>query len=574
MGYKGKVFEVQITTSQPITVEQCNQIACILSKILPEVAVSPAELLDENNTLRYKLSKEEAEKLSEELTREGITSQIVAPASEKIDNRTRTVVELTLMRGLAAEKDVNAAMAEREKLLASGEDVPLEKILLRKGFLTQAQVSSITQYIDENLSGERFGDFEILKKLGQGGMGSVYKARQISMDRLVALKFLPPHLANDKMYVERFYREARISAKVDHSNIVRGLAVGEIDGQHYFAMEYVEGESLQDKVDKKGPLSPEETVNLMKQMAMAMMHAEEKGLVHRDIKPDNILITSDGTAKLVDLGLAKLSFAQMTRMTDTGTSMGTPYYMAPEQARDSARADNRSDIYSLGITFYFALTGRVPYEGSSALEIMLKHETDPLPSLQKIKPGIPHSLSRIIEKMVEKKPEKRYQNAAQLLSDLSKVTLSSPAREVSTSPKTSVYTGPVWYVKMGRGEWEKVIQLKHSLLLQAIEKGEVAPDTLVSLNSPHAFALAASFPKLKEAFDKKERSKLQKVERAPELARFLHDIEAKAKSARRRKKIIRILKRIILLGILVAAGIFAYQNLEFLKTLISKMFGK
>jgi len=572
--YRGRDFRVQVTISQPLTFEQSNQIACILSKILPEVAVSPAELLDENNILSYELSKEEADKLSAALTREGIANQVVTSLAKKTDSRTRTVVELTLMRGLATETDVNEAMAERERLLASGEDVSLEKILLQKGFLTPAQVSSITQYIDENLSGEKFGDFEILKKLGQGGMGSVYKARQISMDRLVALKFLPPHLASDRMYVERFYREARISAKVDHPNIVRGLAVGEIDGQHYFAMEYVEGESLQDKIDKKGPLSLEETAKLMKQMAKAMIHAEEKGLVHRDIKPDNILITSEGMAKLVDLGLAKLSFAQMTRMTDTGTSMGTPYYMAPEQARDSSRADNRSDIYSLGITFYFALTGRVPYEGSSALEIMLKHETDPLPSLQKIKPDIPRSLSRIIEKMTEKKPEKRYQNAVQLLNDLNKVTLASPAKELPTKPKAPVYTGPTWYVKMGRGEWEKVIQLKHSLLLQAIEKGEVRPDSLVSLNSPHAFTLAVNFPKLKEAFDKKERSKLQKVERAPELAQFLHDIDAKAKLARRRKKIKRVLKKIVLLGILITAAILAYKNLEFLRTLISRVLNR
>src|SRR6266567_7426089 len=208
------------------------------------------------------------------------------------------------------------------------------------------------------------GDFHLTKKLGEGGMGTVFKAHQMSMDRDVALKILPRHLAKDTSYVERFYREARASAKLDHPNIVRGIAVGEDRGYHYFAMEYIDGESSDKVLESQGKLQVGDAVKIALDVARALDHAHSKGLVHRDIKPDNIMITRQGFVKLADLGLAKAA-DENQGLTQTGSGFGTPYYMPPEQARNAKYVDNRSDIYALGATLYHLLTGKVPFTGDT-----------------------------------------------------------------------------------------------------------------------------------------------------------------------------------------------------------------
>jgi len=261
------------------------------------------------------------------------------------------------------------------------------------------------------------GDFRLLKKLGEGGMGSVYKAHQISMERDVALKVLSKQLANNKDFVLRFQREARLMAQLDHPNILRSYAVGEERGYHYFAMEYVDGGSLESWLKKAGKLSVGDALHILLTCARAMDHAHEKGLVHRDLKPDNIMLTSKGVIKVADLGLAK-ALTEDLQLTKTGTGAGTPLYMSPEQSRDVKHVDRRSDIYSLGIILYRLLTGDLPFKGETFVEVFKSKEDGKYPPARRSNLEVPDRLDLIIDKMLAKKLESRYQTCAEVVKDL------------------------------------------------------------------------------------------------------------------------------------------------------------
>ncbi|MBI5760527.1 MAG: serine/threonine protein kinase [Planctomycetales bacterium] len=276
---------------------------------------------------------------------------------------------------------------------------------------------------------KQLGDFKLIKKLGQGGMGEVYLARQLSLDRDVALKILSKQLSSKKTFVDRFYREARTMAKLDHPNIVRGYAVAEDQGFHFIALELIEGpkegRSLQDWLDKLGKLPLGDALHVMIRAADALQHAHELNLIHRDIKPDNILVTSKGVIKVSDLGLAKQTDEDMS-MTQSGTGLGTPYYMPPEQARDAKHVDRRSDIYALGCTFYHFVTGQLPFKADSTLELILAKEKGQYPRARKLNPEIPERLDLIIDKMLAKDPQYRYQTCTDLIKDLEALNLANP----------------------------------------------------------------------------------------------------------------------------------------------------
>ncbi|NQT89530.1 serine/threonine protein kinase, partial [bacterium] len=222
------------------------------------------------------------------------------------------------------------------------------------------------------------GGYEVLEQLGKGGMGTVFKARQVSMDRLVALKVLPPKLAEDEAYVARFVREARAAAKLTHPNIVQGYDVGEADGTHYFAMELVDGPSVKNLLDRSGTIEEKKALNIAGAVARALEEAQRHGIVHRDIKPDNIMINSRGIVKLADLGLARTT-AKVDTVTLDGTAIGTPQYMSPEQVRAEPDLDTRADIYALGATLYHMVTGEFPFDGPTPAAIIAKHIADPVP---------------------------------------------------------------------------------------------------------------------------------------------------------------------------------------------------
>jgi serine/threonine-protein kinase len=268
--------------------------------------------------------------------------------------------------------------------------------------------------------------YEILGLLGQGGMGAVYKARQKSLDRIVALKILPPRAAKDETFIKRFISEARTVAKLNHENIIAGIDVGEADGTYYFAMEHVEGESLARIIEREGPLDEKRALEIATQVARALEHAHKHGLVHRDVKPQNILIAKNDVAKLCDLGLAKQtgpnkSPSQSDGGEGAGIPLGTPHYLSPEQARGEADVDIRSDIYSLGATLYHALTGEPPFDGQSPMVLMTKHLTeDPVPPRRR-NPEVSKAASELVLRMMEKDKEDRPQSPTEVLEEIERV---------------------------------------------------------------------------------------------------------------------------------------------------------
>ncbi len=262
--------------------------------------------------------------------------------------------------------------------------------------------------------------YEIIDLLGKGGMGSVYKARQKSLDRIVALKVLSPDIARDETYLKRFTTEARALARLNHENIIAGIDVGEANGYRYFAMEYVEGESLAAVIESEGAIAEKRALTIAMQIARALVHADKNSLVHRDVKPQNIMIGRNDVAKLCDLGLA-MTAEERKEARERGQSIGTPHYISPEQARGEHHVDIRSDIYSLGATLYHAVTGETPFTGTSPMVLMTKHLTeDPVPP-RKRNPKVSRPLNDLVLKMMAKEKDRRYQTPIELLEDMERV---------------------------------------------------------------------------------------------------------------------------------------------------------
>jgi len=287
-------------------------------------------------------------------------------------------------------------------------------------------MSSSTEQTDlptGDLSGLLLGEYQLLRRLGQGGMSFVYLAMQKSLQRKVALKILKSELAEDDSYVRRFAREAQAAAKLTQANIVQIYEVGHIDGYHFIAQEYVAGRNLRQYISRHGAVEPVMAVNVLRQCSRALQKASETGVVHRDIKPENIMLSTKGEVKIADFGLARiLDRSSDQALTQVGVTMGTPLYMSPEQVGGDA-LDHRSDIYSLGITAYHMLAGTPPFDGENALAVAMQHFNSEAPSLRTIRPDVPEKLIDVIEKMMAKKPGERHQDAKELLKALRKVPI-------------------------------------------------------------------------------------------------------------------------------------------------------
>jgi eukaryotic-like serine/threonine-protein kinase len=273
-----------------------------------------------------------------------------------------------------------------------------------------------------DLSGKTLGDFQLLRRLGQGGMGQVYLAEQRSLKRQVALKILRADLAMSTLSLQRFKAEGEAVARATHANIVQVYAIGEAQGLHYMALEYVEGRNLREYLARKGPPDLASIVSIMRQVAAALQRAGELGLVHRDIKPDNILLTRKGDVKVADFGLSRCLTPdqQPLHLTQSGVTMGTPLYMSPEQV-EGKPLDHRADIYSFGVTCYHLIAGEPPFQGSNAFEVALKHTREEARPLHDIRPDLPPELSAIVHKMIAKDPAQRYQTCRELLRDLTRL---------------------------------------------------------------------------------------------------------------------------------------------------------
>jgi serine/threonine protein kinase len=294
-------------------------------------------------------------------------------------------------------------------------------------------------------------DFEILELIGQGGMGAVYRARQVSLDRIVALKVLAPKIARDSKFKARFIREARVCAKLNHAHIINGIECGEVDGTTFFAMEYVDGMTSKQLLKQHGKLSLEKVARIARQITDALIYVEKNGIVHRDIKPDNIMVTHEGLAKLCDLGLAKISETEdelssenseddketNPDLTGAGLALGTPYYISPEQARGQKKVDIRADIYCLGGTLYHLFTGTPPFTGKSAIEIMGQHLTETASGICELEPSLPDDWGWILTRMMAKNASDRYSNPKELLQDIDAAMNGQPVKARSFKAKSS-----------------------------------------------------------------------------------------------------------------------------------------
>jgi predicted Ser/Thr protein kinase len=282
---------------------------------------------------------------------------------------------------------------------------------------TQLHIEQVFREIGPDAPVERsgkFGRYRILRKIGRGAMGVVYLATDDKAGRFVAIKIVPDDLADDEDLLRRYQREARALTKVQHPNVVQILDVGEERGRHFIVMEYIDGSTMDQLVRAAGCLAPRPAAKLILEAATGLHHAHTCGVIHRDVKPGNILVTRGGTAKLSDFGLARGASDGTTTITLSGLVLGTPHYISPEAAEGRA-VDARSDVYSLGITFWHALMGRKPYEGASALAVLVKQIDEPVPRLPD---DVPKALTVLVARMMAKRPEQRPVSAGEVAGEL------------------------------------------------------------------------------------------------------------------------------------------------------------
>jgi serine/threonine-protein kinase len=309
-----------------------------------------------------------------------------------------------------------------------GDSRVFAKHCLKKGWLTPFQISQVLHGGGANLA---MGQYRILEKLGEGGMGQVFKARHQAMGRIVALKVIRKDRLGNEKAVKRFVREIQVVAKLSHPNVVLAFDADAVGGTHFIAMEYVDGIDLSKLVKDKGPLPVAQACDFVRQAALGLQHAHERGLVHRDIKPSNLLVAkppsgdqrsasnsgvlrggSKHQIKILDMGLARLMFDSdeaSTGMTMDGSVVGTPDFMSPEQGKNSHLVDHRADLYSLGCTFYYLLSGQVPFPGGSNIDKLVKHQVDQAKPIEQLRPDVPDGVRQVLKRLMMKKPDDRPQ---------------------------------------------------------------------------------------------------------------------------------------------------------------------
>jgi serine/threonine-protein kinase len=331
--------------------------------------------------------------------------------------------KMAVEQGLCTQEELRRCIDEVDSRRVRN-PILLKDLMVEKGFVTTTQVNRLNNAIREARGAaatHQIPGYQILGKIGAGAMAVVYKARQLSLNRIVAIKVLPRRFTENKDYVERFYKEGQAAGKLNHPNIVQAVDVGEAGGYHYFVMEYVEGKTLYEDLAAGKIFSEKEALDIIIQVAEALRHAHSTGLIHRDVKPKNIMINKDGVVKLADMGLARETTDIEAAKTERGKAYGTPYYISPEQIRGEMDIDGRADIYGLGATFYHLVTGRVPYMADDPVEVMKKHLRDELVPPDHINTTLSAGASEVIEVMMAKNKADRYNNVEELLVDLKAV---------------------------------------------------------------------------------------------------------------------------------------------------------
>ena len=361
------------------------------------------------------MSVAEAEKSIMEATKEG-TNLDTLIGRLVVDQGLATPEEvkhcLTLSRNEPADKDVEEGDTSEE--LSNS----LAQLLVDREYVTKRQIARLREAIEAERSGSSISGYRIVGKLGAGAMATVYKAKQVSLDRMVAIKKLPKKFSQNPQFIERFFAEGRAAASLNHPNIVQAFDVGNEGDMYYFVMEYVEGRSVHEDIVTHKRFQESDAIDVGIQVAEALEHAHERGLIHRDVKPKNIMITKEGVVKLADMGLARAISDVEAAEAEAGRAFGTPYYISPEQIRGEKDIGPPADIYSLGVTLYHMVTGNVPFEGKNPSSVMHKHLKNELIPPDHVNPKLGAGISEVIEMMMAKRVKNRYQNCSDLLIDL------------------------------------------------------------------------------------------------------------------------------------------------------------
>jgi len=405
-------------------------------------------------------------------------------ATEFANNLARTLCEMPLLDA-AQQKELKDTMQQQFK-----EPMALAKELIRRGWLTLWQARLL---LHGRAAGLVLGEYILLDLLGEGAHGQVFKARQPRMKRVVALKVLRPECLADAEVVQRFNREIEVTSHLSEPHIVRAYDAGPVGSTLVMAMEWVDGIDLQRLVKEKGPLRPPVACEYIRQAALGLQHAHEKGLIHRDIKPANLLVTrasgsrAPATVKILDLGLARLDqppkgskTQNLTVLAGNNAIMGTPDYQAPEQAIDFHAADIRSDLYSLGCTLYFLLTGRPPFDGGNMAEKLIKHQQAEPKPIEEIRSDLPVDLPIILQKLMAKQPVARFQTPGELAQALRGLLLALPSPEVPEAPVPRDPASSTTNLRVDTSTTSELM-LDQPLPAWAIQKAQPAPVGLKSV---------------------------------------------------------------------------------------------
>ncbi len=359
---------------------------------------------------------------------------------------------LVVDQGLATREEVQALLSSREKTGETDNQKSLPVLLLEHELVTKRQLSRLKSMVEAERSGQQIPGYRVLGKLGAGAMATVFKGKQLSLDRMVAIKVLPRKFSKNAEFIARFYAEGRAAAQLNHPNIVSAYDVGKAGEFHFFVMEYVDGSTVFDEIVRHKRFPEADAVDIAIQIAQALQHAHERGLIHRDVKPKNVMFTKEGVAKLADMGLARGISDKEAAEAEAGKAYGTPYYISPEQIRGEVAITPAADIYSLGATLYHMVTGAVPFEGKSPADVMHKHLKTDLTPPDHVNPKLSAGISQIIEMMMAKDPRRRYQSCADLLVDLRALRKGEPLVFSRQDAPASVMAGLAEVEESASGE--------------------------------------------------------------------------------------------------------------------------
>jgi serine/threonine-protein kinase len=326
--------------------------------------------------------------------------------------------KLVVERGLVTQEELDQCSNDQRARGTAAAPITLAELLVEREFLTRRQIDRLRGDLEAVKTSQQIPGYRIIRKLGAGAMATVFLAKQMSLDRFVAIKVLPKKFSQNQNFIERFLREGRAAAKLSHNNIVAAYEIGQAGEHHFFVMEFVDGDTVYDRIVARKRLPEREALEIIRQVASALQHAHEMGFVHRDIKPKNIMMTTANVAKLADLGLARAMSDKEAAEAESGRAYGTPYYISPEQIRGAVHIGPPADIYGLGATFYHMVTGKLPFDGTTPSQVMHRHLKDPLVPPDHVNPQISGGTALIIETMMKKDPRERYQNARDLVQDL------------------------------------------------------------------------------------------------------------------------------------------------------------